>query len=104
SPVEHPEEAQKRRDWVLHRMGELRWISDAQMQQAPAEPLETHPVTVAARPMAPYFADVAAAEAKERFDVDELDAKGYLLFSTLSGRDQRQAEAAVAAGLTRREG
>jgi penicillin-binding protein 1B len=104
SPIEHPEEAQKRRDWVLHRMGELRWISDGEMQQALAEPLTTRPETVEARPLAPYFAEAAAAEAKERFDVGELDAKGYLLFSTLSWRDQRQAEAAVAAGLKGLEG
>ncbi len=104
SPLAHPDEAQRRRDWVLHRMGELGWISEAQMQQALATPLVTHPIPVEARPLAPYFAEAAAAEAKERFDVDELDARGYLLFSTVSAHDQRQAEAAVAAGLQGLEG
>ncbi len=99
SPLEHPEVARERRDWVLKRMAEKRWISKDQLQQALAAPLETHPQTVQARPLAPYFVDVAEAEAKERFGVEELKNQGYALFSTVSWRDQRQAEAAVTQGL-----
>jgi len=99
SPLDHPDKARERRDWVLKRMSELRWISKEQLQQAVAALLETHPQTVQARPLAPYFADAALAEARERFGVKELKAQGYALFSTLSWRDQQQAEAAVAQGL-----
>ncbi|MFY9821181.1 MAG: PBP1A family penicillin-binding protein [Thermoanaerobaculia bacterium] len=99
SPIDHPDQARERRDWVLKRMGELRWLSKEQLQQALAAPLETHPRTVQARPLAPYFADAAEAEAKERFGVKELDDRGYSLFSTVSWRDQQQAEAAVKQGL-----
>lgn len=99
SPVEHPDKARERRNWVLQRMGELGWAKPEQVQQAQALPFEAHPHKVDPRPMAPYFADMAREEAKERFGVDELGAKGYLLFSTLRWRDQRQAEAAVARGL-----
>jgi len=99
SPVEHPDKAQERRDWVLKRMGELRWISKQQLQQALAEPLAPHPQTVQARPLAPYFADAAEDEAALRFGIKALADRGYRLVSTLRFRDQREAEEAVASGL-----
>jgi penicillin-binding protein 1B len=99
SPIDHPDEARERRDWVLKRMGALRWISKDQLQQALAAPLETHPQTVQARPLAPYFADAAEAEARERFGLKDLKSQGYTLFSTLSWRDQERAETAVTQGL-----
>src|SRR5436305_167667 len=104
SPVEHPDKAQERRDWVLKRMGELRWISKEQLQQALAEPLAPQPQPVQTRPLAPYFADAAEAEARERFGLKELGSRCYVLFSTLRWRDQRQAEEAVAQGLAGLEG
>jgi penicillin-binding protein 1B len=103
SPIEHPEKSVERRNRVLQRMGELGWISKERMQQAVAEPLTPHPRPVEARPIAPYFASQAAAEARERFHADDLDGRGYLLFATLRWRDQRRAESAVAQGLAHLE-
>jgi penicillin-binding protein 1B len=99
SPIASPERARKRRDWVLKRMADLDWISPERLKQALAQPLRVNPQRVEARPIAPYFAAAARAEAARRFGVDELDGKGYVLFSTLRRRDQRQAEVAVARGL-----
>ena len=99
SPVEHPDKARERRDWVLQRMGELGWATPQGIQQARSQPVQVHPHKIETRPIAPYFADVARDEARERFGVEELGGQGYLLFSTLRWRDQRQAEAAVARGL-----
>jgi penicillin-binding protein 1B len=95
SPLEHPEKTIERRNWVLQRMGELGWIKPEQAQAAQAEPLITEAQAVTARPLAPYFTKAAAAEAKERFDIDDLADEGYLLFSTVGWREQRQAEIAV---------
>jgi penicillin-binding protein 1B len=100
SPLEHPDRALARRNWVLQRMGELGWARPEQVKQAQDEPLGTAPQAVEPRPIAPYFANAAEAEAKDRFSVDELDGEGYLLFSTLRWSDQRRAEAAVAKGLS----
>jgi penicillin-binding protein 1B len=99
SPITHPDKAFERRNWVLRRMAELGWIPSGQAQAAQKEPVLASLRRVDPRPMAPYFADAARNEAKERFGVDDLDGKGYLLFSTLRWRDQRKAEAAVATGL-----
>src|SRR6185295_18732192 len=99
SPAAHPEKAVERRNWVLQRMAKLGWISRERMRQAVMQPLGANPQKVEARPIAPYFAEAARTEAEERFGVDALGGEGYLLFSTLRRRDQRQAEAAVAQGL-----
>ena len=99
SPIEHPDRALERRNWVLQRMGDLGWVKPDRVKQAKSEPLGVDPHPVETRPIAPYFADEAVSEAKDRFDAAELDGKGYLLFSTLRWTDQRRAEAAVAQGL-----
>jgi penicillin-binding protein 1B len=95
SPLEHPDRALVRRNWVLQRMGELGWLTPERVRSAQAAPLVTDPQTVEVHPFAPYFTKVAEAEARERFDLDELADEGYALFSTVRWRDQRQAEAAV---------
>ena len=99
SPLEHPDKALARRNWVLQRMVDLHWATPEQVKAAQAEPLGTDPQTVETRPIAPYFASAAEAEAKDRFHVEDLGGKGYLLFSSLRWADQRRAEAAVAQGL-----
>ncbi|HET9226484.1 MAG TPA: PBP1A family penicillin-binding protein [Thermoanaerobaculia bacterium] len=98
-PTQRPEKAVERRDWVLDRMAELGWATPEQIAAAKTEPLKVSPETVNARPHAPYFAELAEKEAEERFDVDDLHDGGYLLFSTLRWRDQKQAERAVRNGL-----
>ena len=104
SPVAHPEKAVERRNRVLKRMAELRWISKERLSASVMQPLRVNPRKVEAKSIAPYFTEAARAEARERFGADELDGKGYLLFSTLRRRDQRQAEAAVDKGLAGLEG
>ncbi len=104
SPIDHPERSVERRNRVLQRMSDLGWISKAALAAAVAAPLAAHPQEIAARPIAPYFARAAEAEARERFHAGELDGGGYLLFATLRWRDQRQAETAVAQGLAALEG
>lgn len=99
SPVSHPDKARERRDRVLKRMEELGWATPAEAQAARSEAVQAHPRRPEARPVAPYFAELARQEARERFGAKDLDGKGYLLFSTLRWRDQRQAEASVARGL-----
>jgi penicillin-binding protein 1B len=98
-PTQHPDKALERRNWVLHRMAELGWVPEEQARRAQAEPLSPHPETVSARPYAPYFAELAEEEARERFGIKDLPDEGYVLFATLRWRDQRTAERALAGGI-----
>jgi penicillin-binding protein 1B len=99
SPSEHPDKARERRDWVLRRMRELGWIKPGQVARAAAQPVKTDPQTVEVRPAAAYFVEFAREEAEKRFGIEDLDGKGYLLFSSIRWRDQEEAEEAVSRGL-----
>ena len=94
SPLAHPDRAQQRRDEVLRRMAELKWIDAARLQRALATPVETSPMRLGLRP-APHFADAMAAEARERFGLRRLGNRGHHLFATLSLHDQEIAREAV---------
>ncbi|HYG64429.1 MAG TPA: PBP1A family penicillin-binding protein [Thermoanaerobaculia bacterium] len=98
-PTQHPEEARERRDWVLQRMDELDWITPEQRQRAAATPVVARPQKLVTRPLAPYFAEFAKQEATERFDIEDIGGEGYLLFSSLRWRDQKEAQRALERGL-----
>ncbi|HEX2641654.1 MAG TPA: PBP1A family penicillin-binding protein, partial [Thermoanaerobaculia bacterium] len=102
SPLSHPEKARQRRDWVLGRMAKLGSVPQDRIDQALETPLTTFPEPLS-RPRASYFADAMAEEAKRRFQIEDLADGGYLLFSTLSWRDQQAAETAVDQGLEKVE-
>ena len=98
SPVRHPERARSRRDWVLHRMHELEWLSEQDCQRARRAPLEARPQRVVLR-RAPYFVERALAEVRQRFDLDAAVEGGLSVLTTLDWHDQQQAETAVGWGL-----
>lgn len=98
SPLRHPEAARQRRDLVLERMHELEWIDEEELRAALAQPLDLRPSPVVVR-RAAYFVDRALVEAGERFGVDAAASGGLSVLTTLSWRDQRAAEEAVAWGL-----
>jgi penicillin-binding protein 1B len=97
-PLAHPEEAKRRRDLVLGRLAELEWVPQERIDAALAAPLVTDPQTLPRR-RAPYFTDLAEKEAMARFSTGTLADRGFTLLSTLSARDQREAEEAVPWGL-----
>jgi penicillin-binding protein 1B len=104
APAEHPRALLARRNRVLQRLADLGWVSRGRVRRAQAEGLHGAPGPAGPRPYAPYFAEVAAQEARERFGLGNLADGGYLLFSTLDLRQQLAAEAAVASGLAAIEG
>ena len=97
-PVDDAAAARDRRDLILERLVELRWVAraDADAAKAAALPMAQAPLS---RRRAPYFVDAAAAEAKRRFGLARLVDAGYSLFSTLDLEDQETAERAVSEGL-----
>ncbi len=98
SPLLHPDRAKQRRDWVLGRMAELKFVPQERVDQALREPVAAAPEPVVRR-RAPYFADSAALEASRRFGVEDLEDGGYVLFSTLDWQSQKVAQEAVGWGL-----
>jgi penicillin-binding protein 1B len=104
APAEHPRALLERRNRVLQRLADLGWVSRGRVRRAQAERLHSAPMAARPRPYAPYFAEIAAQEARLRFALGNLAGGGYQLFSTLDLRQQLAAEAAVASGLAAIEG
>jgi penicillin-binding protein 1B len=99
APADHPRALLERRNRVLQRLADLGWVSPGRVRRAQAERLHGAPGPAGPRSYAPYFAEVAAQEARARFGLGNLADGGYLLFSTLDLRQQLAAEAAVTSGL-----
>jgi penicillin-binding protein 1B len=95
SPLTHPEAARERRNWVLGRMAELDWLAPERAARLAALPVVASPAPAEPR-RARWFADAMAEEARRRYGIDDLGEGGYVLFATLSWREQRRAEEAVA--------
>lgn len=97
-PTEHPERARQRRDQVLDRLEALAWVPVERIAEAREEEISVAPPPRRSR-QASYFADLVAAEARERFGIESLDDRGYHLLSTLEVEGQAKAEEAVAWGI-----
>lgn len=98
SPYRRPEAALARRNMVLERLAELRWIERERVDRAKAAPLGVL-ATGYGRSRVPWFAEVAAQEARRRYGVESLADAGLTLLSTLDADDQVAAEEAVGSGL-----
>jgi len=99
APPAHAATLRARRNRVLARLADLGWADRDETQRAQAAPLGAPADPLAARPQAPWFAELAAQEARQRFGIEDLAGGGYLLFSTLDADEQGHAEAALAAEL-----
>ena len=99
SPVTHAAALVQRRNRVLARLADLGWVDRGQVSRAQAEPLGAVRRPLEPQPCAPWFADLAAQEARRRFGVEDLAGGGYQLFATLDAGEQRRAEAALNAEL-----
>ena len=100
NPFNRPENAKKRRDFVLSRVYEAGIISDDQY----AESLEEEIITPKLRIQvisAPYFVDFVKQELEEHFPVDILQSEGLRIFTTLDMNLQILAENALINGLNR---
>lgn len=94
APTRNLDQATSRRNLVLGRLAELAWFDPASIQAAREAPLVVAEQALAAR-RAPWFATLAEREARDRFGIDSLADRGYVLLSTLDWADQLAAQEAV---------
>ncbi len=97
-PTRHPQKAMQRRNYILDRLAQLRWMPQDAIDRAKLEPLGVAPLQVAVR-RAPYFVDAAVLEVERRYQIADLSDRGFTVFTTLRGEDQRRAEESIAAGI-----
>ena len=98
NPVANPEQGIARRNYVLRRMLEVGYIDQAEHDAARDAPVtaKVHGLTVEVE--APYVAEMVRAHMEETYG-EEVYTAGYKVWTTLDGRLQGAANAALRQGL-----
>ncbi|HEY9253946.1 MAG TPA: penicillin-binding protein 1A [Stenotrophomonas sp.] len=99
NPISNPERARERRDYyVLQRMAELGFITQAEADAAKAVPMHATPHEPPVEVYAPYVAELVRQEMIARYGGEVLD-KGYRVTTTIDANLQAAADVAVRDGL-----
>ncbi|MGH8736367.1 MAG: penicillin-binding protein 1A [Burkholderiales bacterium] len=98
NPIANPQRAKRRQQYVLHRMRELGYISDAQYEQAVAAPVRTHRETNEYSVHAEYVAEMVRQAVREQYPEDAY-TKGFRIYTTIRKADQEAAYTALRRGL-----
>jgi penicillin-binding protein 1A len=98
NPVASPEEARDRRSYVLRRMLELGYITQAEHDEASATPVESHLHGPSVEVDAPYVAEMVRADMQARYG-DGAYTSGYKVFTTIDSRLEAAATVALRTGL-----
>jgi penicillin-binding protein 1A len=98
NPIVDPELATARRAYVLRRMRELGYIDAATADAANKEPMQARAHAPLFDVEAPYVAEMARLELRQRFGPNA-ESAGYKVYTTIDGRLQAAAVRAVRVGL-----
>ncbi len=98
NPLNNPERALLRRNYVLERMLENGFIDQAQYEAAVAETDQAHPHEPPVEVDAPYIAEMVRLEAIQRLGNDAMTA-GFVIRTTIDSRLQDGANASLRKGL-----
>src|SRR5579871_5219033 len=98
NPIVNPELATSRRAYVLRRMRELGYIDAATAEAANKEPMEARAHAPLFDVEAPYVAEMARLELRQRYG-PSAESAGYKVYTTIDGRLQGDANRAVRVGL-----
>jgi penicillin-binding protein 1A len=95
NPVRHPEAAKDRRDWVLDRMADAGFITQAQANAAKAEPIVLRHRDAADIVKADYFSEEVRRELLQRYGERTLYTAGLTVRTSLDPVLQHDADKAL---------
>ncbi len=98
-PYRHPDEAQKRRSYVLEQMLSLGKISKAEYQKANAEPIVLANYENFFKRISPYFTEQARRELDSRYGSAEVLKGGMKVVTTMDSKLQMAAQRALQRGI-----
>jgi penicillin-binding protein 1A len=98
NPIVNPQLAMGRRSYVLNRMRVLGYIDEATAQAAGKEIIQAHFHAPLFDVEAPYVAEMARLELRQRFGANA-ETAGYKVYTTIDGRLQAAAVRALRIGL-----
>jgi penicillin-binding protein 1A len=97
SPVNHPAAAKHRQEYVLRRMREEGWITQAQYDAERARAIVVRPPEE--NPPGAWYADVVRKALDEKYGAEVVETQGLQVDVAMDPLLQRYAEAALEAGL-----
>ncbi len=100
SPLDHPDRALQRRNHVLDRMAEEKYISKEEGERAKAEPLNLH-VRKAPPSVAPHFLEEVRKYLEREYGSQRIYQGGLKVYTTLDADMQEVATQALRKGLRR---
>lgn len=95
NPLYSLKRAENRRNVVLGRMLEVGKISQAQYEQAKAEPINAKYYGAALEFRADYVTEMARQEMVKRYGEEVAYTKGFQVYTTVLSTDQREAQTAL---------
>jgi penicillin-binding protein 1A len=98
NPVANPKRSMARRNWIIGRMYELKFIDKAAYDIAIREPNTASIHGSGQETQAPYISEMARKEAVDRFG-DNAYTDGYKVYTTVDSAMQATAQASVVNGL-----
>lgn len=98
NPLSNPDRARIRRDYVLHRMAELEFISTSDATRAQAVAMHASPHEPPIQLYAPFVAEMVRQEMVARYGAEAL-SRGYHVITTIDPQMQKAANQAVRDGL-----
>jgi penicillin-binding protein 1A len=99
NPLSNPERAKLRRDYILDRMAEQRFITTAEAAESKAVPMHATPHERPVEVYAPYVAEMVRQEMVARYGAEAL-TKGYHVTTTIDPTLQIAADKAIRDGLS----
>lgn len=95
NPISNPERALQRRAYVLGRMHELGLVGNARFREAMQAPItaQRHDTDIEVR--APYIAEMVRRQVVARFGEEAAYSDGYEVYTTIDGKRQAAAKAAL---------
>jgi penicillin-binding protein 1A len=97
SPVNHPAACKKRQQYVLRRMREEGWITEAQLRAEVERPIRTAPPP--GEPVGAWYAEAVRRYLDEKYGKERVETDGLTVQVAMDPRLQRYAEMALASGL-----
>ncbi|QDH69170.1 penicillin-binding protein 1A [Marilutibacter alkalisoli] len=98
NPLSNPERARERRDYILQRMEELRFVTPAEAAAARATPMHAAAHDAPIEVYAPFVAEMVRQEMVARYGAEAL-TQGYRVTTTIDPVLQTAADKAVRTGL-----
>jgi penicillin-binding protein 1A len=96
NPFLYPAAARERRNEVLGKMAELRYITAAQARAAEAAPLEVHPGHFYSERKEDFFFEYVRQQLIERYGAKTVEQGGLKVYTTINLNMQRLARKAIA--------